>query len=72
MHCYSTFHGCCGLQAYDYRRQFDYPWHATRYEPQGLFICQGSRPAMPEEVPAPAVDREHVLSEPLPVAPDTP
>jgi hypothetical protein len=68
----STFLGCCGPQAYDYRRLFDYPWHATRCEPQWLFPCPGSRPAMPEEVPSPGAEPKPVPSEPLPVAPDPP
>ena len=39
MHRYSPDYHCCWRQPYDYRRQFDYPWHQTTYAPWGCLGC---------------------------------
>jgi hypothetical protein len=71
-HCYPTFPSYY-RQAYNYRNQFDYPWHAMPHEPRPLFTFQGrTRPPTQEVIPTPYPEPESVPFELLPLAPDSP
>lgn len=85
--CLATPFGCCpgssrhmrGYPAfyshyqrvYDYRRQSDYPWHSTRYQPRGFFPYLDGRP-LREEAPIPHPEADGVLLEPLRIVPGSP
>ena len=56
---------------YNYRRAFDYPWHASPHRPQGLFPFFDGRP-LGEEVPTPHPRPGGVPHEPLPIVPGFP
>jgi len=72
MYCYPAFHGSSYCQAYNYRRQFDYPWHTAAHAPRAFFTSQGHRPPTVEVVPTPYPDPESVPLAPLPPASDSP
>ena len=65
MHRYPAFHGYYYRQAYNYRRLFDYPWHATPHEPQGFLIYTGGgQTGEGEEIRTPDLEQGGTMSEP--------
>jgi hypothetical protein len=72
IHRYSASRGYYYSEAHNYRHLFDYPWHATRYQPPHLFTHHDGQPPSQEQIPTPYPDRQNVLFEPLPMAPSPP
>jgi hypothetical protein len=68
-HCYPTMPAYY-RQAYNYRTQFDYPWHTVPCGPRPPFVFQG-HPRLPaqEVIPAPYPEPESLPFELLPPAP---
>lgn len=73
MHRYPAFHGYYYRQAYNYRHLFDYPWHATPYEPKGFYVYPAARrTGEGEEIGTPDPEQGSTLSELLQPVPDLP
>jgi hypothetical protein len=54
MHRYPAFHNYYYREAYNYRHDFDYPWHAGLHEPTSMFSYHVPAGAAPQAVPPPA------------------
>jgi hypothetical protein len=59
MHRYPAFHNYYYRAAYNYRHDFDYPWHAGLHEPTSMFSYHvpGENPAQAVPTPMPSAAR---------------